>query len=496
MKRFEIGPVHFTLAAAAWVFAACCSPSRAERVNVDGVGVTEWEEWSFASKDWWAEVAGDQTRTQFSLGSGKIAVADPDEWDDLGNPAALYTYNTQLLSPVINVGGAASLSLQFASSWRPEAFQKASLDVIYDGVTTEVFRWDSVEGPAFKPDAQNELVTVALPSPAGAAKLRLAFNLFDAGNNWWWAIDNVDLSSGGARIFFEDFESVALGSPIDEAASVDPVFSQDGPSGWQVVTEGYVPPAQLRTQPPHGPSITRIVPPQEPPLKLQVDPSTGRAQLVSLADELVVLTSYDVTSDAGSLAASAWQQSNLAARGVDAAGPGSGERWEVVLADDRLVFEAYLLGGTAIAPGGSLSLGRLLDPLAPVQDLDIDFTAIFSDRFGRYVRQSTDAKSNLGDDVFLPVVVQYAALPGAPGDFDGDGNVDGFDLLLWQRQGGSPADFAAWQAAFGTSSAAAGAAAIPEPATGWTAVALVACSVLRRRRAGGPTRPRAARGNA
>lgn len=467
---------------AASTFCVDLSFANAERVNIDDIGVTEWEEWSFADKDWWAEVAGDQTRTQFTLASGTVAIADPDEWDDRGNPAALYTFNSQLLSPVIDVSGAGALSLEFASSWRPEVLQKASLDVIYDGVATEVFRWNSVEGPDFKPDAQNELVTVNLPSPAGASKMRLGFNLFDAGNNWWWAIDNVEVKNNGARTFFEDFESVTLGSPIDEAASENPVFAQDGPSGWQVITEGYTPPVQERTQPPHGPSITRIVPPQEPPLKLQVDPATGRAQLVSLADEAVVLTSYDVTSAAGSIGAAAWQQSNLAARGVDAAGAAPGERWEVVIADATLAFEAFLQGGSVIQPGASLALGRLFDVTAGVQDLDIDFTAIFSDRFDRYVSQSTDQKSNLGDDVFLPVLVEYLTLSGAEGDFNGDGEVDGFDLLQWQRDGGSAADFAAWEANFGSGSAAAVATTIPEPATGAGLALLAGCVLGRRRR--------------
>jgi hypothetical protein len=54
-----------------------------------------------------------------------------------------------------------------------------------------------------------------------------------------------------------------------------------------------------------------------------------------------------------------------------------------------------------------------------------------------------------------------------PGDFDGDGDVDGADFLVWQR-GGSPnplsaADLATWKGNFGSAVAAAG--AVPEPGT-------------------------------
>jgi hypothetical protein len=56
--------------------------------------------------------------------------------------------------------------------------------------------------------------------------------------------------------------------------------------------------------------------------------------------------------------------------------------------------------------------------------------------------------------------------PGTPGDFDGDGDVDGRDFLLWQR-GGSPSprsatDLTAWQTNYGAGGLAA-VSAVPEP---------------------------------
>ncbi len=148
------------------------------------------------NKDWWVEVAEDQQRSQFALGEGVVAVADCDEWDDQDHAAGLY--NAFLITPQINIAGAeaGSLQLSFDSSWRQEATQTASVIVQYDGgEPIVVLLWTSEGGdPAFfKADAVNETVTVNLGNPAGAATMVLAFGLTEAGNNWWWAIDNVEV---------------------------------------------------------------------------------------------------------------------------------------------------------------------------------------------------------------------------------------------------------------------------------------------------------------
>ena len=103
----------------------------------DGVGVTEWEGWSFADRDWWVAAAADQQRSQFTSASGNVAVADPDEWDDLGSPApeSLGTYNTFLSTGPFSISGisAGVLKLGFDSSWRDEDNQRVNIMVSYDG---------------------------------------------------------------------------------------------------------------------------------------------------------------------------------------------------------------------------------------------------------------------------------------------------------------------------------------------------------------------------
>ncbi|MEQ8848028.1 hypothetical protein [Botrimarina sp.] len=182
--------------------------------QLPGGGTTEWRGWSFTDPDLWA-TTDLQNRGQFQKGENVIAVADPDEWDDITNDPGLY--NTFLRTAAFDVSGAteSTLALQFDSSWRPEGRdedpdgpgplpqgannQTAVIRVAYDGgpFQTEVLRWDSdSSSPFFKPDATNETPTVDIPLPAGTSSLALEFGLIDAGNDWWWAIDNLGVFDG------------------------------------------------------------------------------------------------------------------------------------------------------------------------------------------------------------------------------------------------------------------------------------------------------------
>ncbi len=183
-------------------------------VGIPSRGVKEWEGWSFANKNWWVQAAGDQNRGQFTLGSGTVAVADPDEWDDRGAPvnggsglAALGYYNALMRTPAIALGStpANTARLTFASSWQDECCddgasrtnnQTAVVRASYNGGSTfsEVMKWDSIgSSSTFKNDATNEQVTINLNNPVGATSVILEFGLLNAGNDWWWAIDNVEV---------------------------------------------------------------------------------------------------------------------------------------------------------------------------------------------------------------------------------------------------------------------------------------------------------------
>ena len=119
-------------------------------------GVTEWAGWSFANKDWWTAVAGDQNRSQYNSGQGTVLVADPDEWDDQGHPPVGDEngyYVTKIDTPEISlaeVGEGDEVSLQFDSSWRPEfdSNYRQSGRVVAkfsDGTEAEIMEWRSAK---------------------------------------------------------------------------------------------------------------------------------------------------------------------------------------------------------------------------------------------------------------------------------------------------------------------------------------------------------------
>lgn len=193
------------------------------------VGIFEWEGWSFARKDFWINAAGDQRRL-FFLGEGTVAVADPDEWNDLGDPATrIGFYNTRLSTPFINFTSSdtGARKLSFDSSWFPgccddgEQFdpngnnQTAILQLRFPNNTTKtVFRWESAPfidpqgrpsmnknhtpNAFFKPAAINEKILIDLtPFLTGPTftQARLEFSLINAGDDGWWAFDTARLFS-------------------------------------------------------------------------------------------------------------------------------------------------------------------------------------------------------------------------------------------------------------------------------------------------------------
>lgn len=183
-------------------------------------GVDEWAGWSWASRAFWF-AADTQNRELFEKAKGTVMIADPDEWDDNeggGGDHAVGYFTSFVKTPAISLVGvpANSVFIKFDSSWRPEAEddcggtewpacpatnnQTATIKVSYNGgAYVQVLKWDSIgTSPTFHPDSENETVTLVINNPVGATSVVIEFGLSNAGNDWWWAVDNIQVAAGPA----------------------------------------------------------------------------------------------------------------------------------------------------------------------------------------------------------------------------------------------------------------------------------------------------------
>jgi hypothetical protein len=166
----------------------------------DNEGVYEWEGWTFADRDFWL-FAQQADAAAFTKASGPFAIADSDEFADLGNSALNRPMSTALTTPVMNIGSIAAgeLMLAFDSAWRPEGTAQAvEITVDYGSGPQVVLRWDSdpaspnVHGTnSSSSPTLNESVLIPLNNPAGATTAQLTFKYLNGSNNWFWAFDNV-----------------------------------------------------------------------------------------------------------------------------------------------------------------------------------------------------------------------------------------------------------------------------------------------------------------
>ncbi|WP_442484960.1 hypothetical protein [Aeoliella sp. SH292] len=171
-------------------------------------GVLEFEGWRFVDKAWWIATAGNQGRSDFLNGTGIIAVADPDEWDDFGNPDGSSetdllpengVFDSTLKTPSINIAGLGNqVKLAFSSSWVPEDLQTATIRAVFNtGAPLDLDVWTSQStDPNFKDTATNERVVYDLTGvPAGATSVQFEFRM-QGNNDWWWAVDDVQVFTG------------------------------------------------------------------------------------------------------------------------------------------------------------------------------------------------------------------------------------------------------------------------------------------------------------
>ncbi|WP_327321165.1 alkaline phosphatase family protein [Streptomyces sp. NBC_01210] len=151
-------------------------------------GTVEWRGWTLTTDEFWSRTAPEQEREHFTRGRGVIAVADPDEWDDKGSPSATTTFDSTLVSPSYDVEGESSVTLTYASHYRQDGLQTGQVLVSFDNGPSQVIKTHNT-------NAVNRIESLNVNVPAGAEELTVKFRLKDAKNDWYWAIDNVQIAT-------------------------------------------------------------------------------------------------------------------------------------------------------------------------------------------------------------------------------------------------------------------------------------------------------------
>lgn len=158
--------------------------------------ITEWAGWSFATTEFWITAAGDQDRSSAFASSSMnvVAIADSDEYDDTPDATVDDEYNVFLRTPEIDVSGydLSTLQLSFDSSFRLEENETSAFSVSFDGLETATI---DVLDSGTSPAVTLTFDAVALNAPATANTMVIEFAHEDADNNWWWAIDNVEINA-------------------------------------------------------------------------------------------------------------------------------------------------------------------------------------------------------------------------------------------------------------------------------------------------------------
>lgn len=160
-----------------------------------GSGVTEYRGWRLMDGEFWATSEEGQGRGSFVRGRDVIAVADPDEWNDKGDPVSTgAVFDSALTTPSVAVRKGKGVSVDYVSHYKQVAAgqpQRAEVVAEFDnGVKRVLWSADAANGAKFDISKAMHLVTAV---PNGAKKVRVSWHL-TAGNNGYWAIDGTKVA--------------------------------------------------------------------------------------------------------------------------------------------------------------------------------------------------------------------------------------------------------------------------------------------------------------
>lgn len=215
----------------------------------------EFDGWSLLDVSSWIGHAGVQAgRDRCYFGAdpadrNTCLVADADEADDAGNTKLNADFNAYI-TRTYDISGAnlSALELSFDYDFITDGTQKGVADVSFDdGVTWQnLFTLTNAPvnnipyGTNVGESSDSGIFTEAngdFTVPAGSTEMLVRFGCIEAGNNWWFAVDNIGLTDGAGLNIFEDFEEkkdellpFSAANSSNNSDGTD--WSKDFPAGW------------------------------------------------------------------------------------------------------------------------------------------------------------------------------------------------------------------------------------------------------------------------
>jgi hypothetical protein len=197
-----------------------------------------------------------------------------------------------------------------------------------------------------------------------------------------------------------------------------------------------------------------------PYIGLRVDRANGNVTLRNPTPGPLSFNTYEISSAAGSLNPSEWQ--DLAGNPGFPTGTGTGNGWEKDAAsNEHQLRETFLTGNSSISAGGQISLGNIF---RGTEDLSFRFRT--------------------ASGIVMDSIVEYVGVaPTLIGDYNDDGAVDAADYVVWRDALGQTvsglaadgngdgevdaADYDIWRANFGRTAGGGShlERTVPEPAT-------------------------------
>ncbi|GAA3118847.1 alkaline phosphatase family protein [Streptosporangium carneum] len=174
-------------------------------------GYAEWRGWSFATDEFWTRTERDQRRETNVRSRDVFAVADSDEWTDKPVTGG---FDSTLVGPPAKVYPGSTLDLSYVTHYRTDPAQKAEVSISFDGATP-------VPVTSYTADAVAKTESFKVQVPAGAKQAQVRFRYASTKEGWYWAVDDVRLSSKPAEglvVSEAKTRSVAVGNPAHSPA--------------------------------------------------------------------------------------------------------------------------------------------------------------------------------------------------------------------------------------------------------------------------------------